>query len=101
MKDFRETIRSPREFLPLKELIRSDASFLKADQSRAAYSESWALTFFLLKTRRDDAVAYLKTIQRKPRLIADTSDDRLREFQTAFGELDTLERDWKKWMLKR
>ena len=101
LKDFRETVRMPREFLPLADLIRSDESFLKADQSRAAYSESWALTFFLLKTRRDDAVAYLKTIQRKPRLIADTSDDRLREFQTAFGELDTLERDWKKWMLKR
>lgn len=98
LKDFRETNRSSREFLPLAELIRSDMSFLNADQSRAAYAESWALTFFLLKTRRDDAVTYLKSIQRKPRLIADSPDDRLREFETTFGELDTLERDWKKWI---
>lgn len=74
---------------------------MNADQSRAAYAESWALTFFLLKTRRNDAVNYLKSIQRKPRLIADAPDDRLREFQSTFGELDTLERDWKKWMTRQ
>lgn len=101
MKDFREVTRSPREALPLVDLIRSDSSFLKADQSRAAYAESWALTFFLFKTRREEAVTYLKSIQRKPRLIADSLDDRAREFQAAFGELDTLERDWKKWMLRQ
>lgn len=98
LKDFRETFRAPREMLPLAELIRSDASFLMADQSRAAYAESWALTFFLLKTRRAAAVTYLKSVQRKPRLIADSPDDRLREFQTTFGELDILNRDWKKWI---
>jgi len=98
LKDFRETVRGPREFLPLTDLIQSDMSFLNANQARAAYSESWALTFFLLKTRRDDAVGYLKSIQRKPRLIADSPDDRLREFQSKFGEIDTLERDWKKWI---
>ncbi len=101
LKDFRETLRTPREMLPLADLIQSDASFLKAEQARAAYSESWALTFFLLKTRRDDAVTYLKSVQRKPRLIADSPDDRLREFQSTFGELDTLERDWKKWMTRQ
>ena len=101
LKDYRETVRSSRELLPMLELIRSDESFLKAEQSRAAYSESWALTYFLLKTRRDEAVNYLKSVQRNPRLIADAPDDRVRDFQTAFGELDTLERDWKKWMARQ
>ena len=101
LKDYREIARSPRELLSLTELIRSDESFLKAEQSRAAYSESWALTFFLLKTRREDAVVYLKSVQRKPRLIADSADDRVREFQAAFGELDSVERDWKKWMSRQ
>ena len=101
LKDFRETVRAPREFLPLADLIRSDSSFLKADQARAAYSESWGLTFFLLKTRRDDAVVYLKSIQRKPRLIADSPDDRLREFQSTFGELDAFEREWKRWISRQ
>lgn len=101
LKDFRETLRSPREMLPLADLIRSDASFLNADQTRAAYSESWALTFFLLKTRRDDSVVYLKSIQRKPRLIADVPDERLREFRNAFGELDALEKDWRKWISRQ
>ena len=100
LKDYREAARSPRELLSLTELIRSDASFLKAEQSRAAYSESWALTYFLLKTRREAAVVYLKSVQRKPRLIADSPEDRIRDFQAAFGELDSLERDWKKWMTK-
>lgn len=101
LKDFRESSRSPREFLSLAELIRSDASFLKAEQSRAAYSESWALTFFLLKTRRDAAVTYLKTIQHKPRLIADLPEFRIREFESAFGDLETVEHDWKRWMSRQ
>lgn len=101
MKDFREVTRLPREFLSLTDLIRSDQSFLNAEQSRAAYSESWALTFFLLKMQREKAVAYLKVIQHKPRLIADSPEDRVREFETAFGDLDTLERDWKKWMSRQ
>lgn len=101
LKDFRETIRSPRESLPLADLIRSDQSFLNANQSRAAYAKSWALTYFLLKTRREQAVKYLKTFQHKPRLIADSPDDRVREFQIAFGKLETLESDWKTWMSRQ
>lgn len=97
-KDFRETSRSPREAVPLAELIRSDEVFLKEGKTRAAYAESWALTFYLLKTRREDVVSYLKTIQKKPRLIADSPDVRLREFEEVFGESETLEREWKKWM---
>lgn len=101
MRDYREVIRSPREALPLADLIRSDGSFLKNDQSRAAYAESWALTFYLLKTRREETVSLLKTIQLKPRLIADAPDDRVRDFQSAFGDIAELERDWKKWMSRQ
>ena len=97
-KEFRETSRTPRDAISLAELICADDSFLQPNKSRAAYAESWALTFFLLKTRRDDVVSYLKTIQRKPRLIADSPDVRLREFEAAFGETEILEREWKKWM---
>lgn len=97
-KDFRETNRLPREAISLAELIRADDVFLQPDKARAAYAESWGLTFFLLKTRRDDVVSYLKTIQRKPRLIADSPEDRVREFEKEFGETGTLEREWKKWM---
>jgi hypothetical protein len=97
-KDYREVLRSPRETLSLTELIVADDAFLQPDKARAAYAESWALTYFLLKTRRDEAVAYLQVIQGKARLRADSADDRRREFEAAFGELETLEREWKKWM---
>jgi hypothetical protein len=97
-KDYRETARSPRDSVSLAELIGADGSFLQPNTARAAYAESWALTFYLLKTRRDDAVSYLKVIQHKPRLIADPPEVRLREFESAFGETETLEREWRKWM---
>ena len=97
-KDFRETSRLPREAISLAELIRADDAFLQPNKARAAYAESWALTFFLLKTRSHDVVTYLKPIQRKPRLIADSPEARLSEFEDVFGDADTLERDWKKWM---
>ena len=66
--------------------------------AEAAYAESWALTYYLIKNRKADYVTYLKTLQSKPRLKADTPEERLSDFNKAFGEdLDDLGRDFKRW----
>jgi uncharacterized protein DUF1570 len=99
LQHFRESLRQMRPADSLAMLIRADDRFLNAEQSRAAYAESWALTYFLIKTRRDDYIAYLKKIDRKPRLVADTPDDRLRDFAEIFGnDFEMLDRELRAWL---
>jgi hypothetical protein len=102
LQDYRATLRTtPKRALRLTDLIRADDRFLHAESQRAAYAKSWALTFFLLKTRPAETVSYLKTIRSKPRLIPDSPEQRLLEFEAAFGNADELEQEWIQWMAKQ
>ena len=96
---FRDSLKQRREGSPLAALIQTDDRLKNVEQAETAYAESWALTYFLIKTRRDDYVTYLKTLQSKPRLKADTPEERLRDFSKAFGDdLEMLDRDLKRWL---
>ena len=70
----------------LKSLVSGDARFRSDDAVSNAYAESWALTYFLIKNRTPQFQRYLKTIAAKPALLADTPEQRLADFQTAFGQ---------------
>lgn len=96
---FRDSLKQRREGSPLAALIQTDDRLKNVEQAETAYAESWALTYFLIKTRKNDYVTYLKTLQSKPRLKADTPEDRLRDFRKAFGDdLEMLDRDFKRWL---
>lgn len=95
---FRESLKQQNETHTLPSLIESDSRLKDVAVAEAAYAESWALTYFLIKNRKADYVAYLKNLQNKPRLKADTPETRLGEFRQSFGEdLEILERDFKRW----
>jgi hypothetical protein len=51
-----------------------------------AYSQAWALSFFLLETRQQQYSQYLKSIMTRPALELYESDARLSDFQKAFGK---------------
>lgn len=51
-----------------------------------AYAEAWALSYFLIKTRRKQYLEYLNRMAQKPPLIWDEPEQRLKEFRAAFGE---------------
>jgi hypothetical protein len=83
----------------LATLIRSDARFTDPDQMGAAYAEAWALSYFLIKTRKEAYAGYLRGIARKPRLMWTEPDGRLQEFRAAFGEdLQQLDREFIRFM---
>jgi hypothetical protein len=84
---FRDFITTGRR-LPdsLTTLISSDARFNDADQSNDAYAEAWALSFYLIRTRKEAYVRYLNALAAKPRLVIDTPEERLAEFRAAFGD---------------
>jgi hypothetical protein len=69
----------------LEQTVLGDEPFRRPDEALDAYSRAWALTFFLIQTRRAAFVDYLRTIARKEPLADDSEEERLREFTAAFG----------------
>jgi len=64
-----------------------------------AYAEAWAFSYFLIKTRRKQYEEYLSLIATRKPLIWATPEERLKLFQSVFGEdLVRLDRDFLKYM---
>lgn len=98
MKQFQDYARQRRPADSLRTLLESNARFADAETAADAYAEGWALTYFLLKTHRQQYVAYVRTLSRKPPLVWDEPPDRLKEFTSAFGDLNPLDQDFRKYL---
>jgi len=83
---FREFAAERRKADSLATLIVSDARFTDPEQMADAYAEAWALSHFLIRTKKEAYVKYLTTLSAKRRLIWNTPEERLAEFRAAFGE---------------
>jgi Protein of unknown function (DUF1570) len=86
LEQFRDFVSSRRAADSLETLIVADGRFNDAAKMPDAYAEAWALSHFLIRTRKETYVDYLKMLAAKPRLVFDTPADRLAEFRAAFGE---------------
>lgn len=100
LRDFRRLTGQERGGSSLESLISDDARFRDPSAAAAAYAESWALTYFLIRTRREAYIDYVGSLADKPRLIWDTPAERLDDFQAAFGDLSQLEGDFRKYMAR-
>ena len=67
----------------LEKFISSDRLF--QTQTLDAYSEAWALSFFLMETRSSEYAKYLKRVASRPLLGKYTSTQRLNDFHEIFG----------------
>lgn len=79
-------------------LIRDDSRFRDASTATDAYAEAWALNYYLLKTREDEYVAYLRRLSQGERLAPVDPDARVEDFVAAFGPLDELDRDFLRYI---
>lgn len=96
---FVEFVARRRQPGSLKTLVRSDRRLREAKTVADAYAESWALSYFLLRTRRKQYASYLKTVSAKPVLRWDTPETRQSDFEAAFGkDWDELDRAFLKYM---
>lgn len=86
-----------RAYLPnrpaasLKSLVIDDTRFRDARTATAAYAEAWAMNHFLMQRHTKEYVAYLKTVADKRPAVIDTPQERLKQFEAAFGDLETLD----------
>jgi len=81
-----------RNYLPrrpadsLKTLIIDDSRFRDAQQALDAYAEAWAWHYFLIRQRSKEYQDYMQTLAHKKPFLWDKPEDRLAEFQRAFGD---------------
>ena len=95
LKHFKEYAARERPPGSLVTLIANDDRFRDPDTATAAYSESWALTYFLYRTKKKQYVEYLKRLAEKPRIPRDDGETRVKEFETAFDDnMDKLETEF-------
>lgn len=76
----------------LATLLSDDTRYQNASTASGAYAEGWALTYFLIKTKRKEYVEYLKLLS-EGRVLAERSPrERIEMFEQAFdttlAELD-------------
>ncbi len=66
-------------------LLSDDSRYQNASTATAAYAEGWALTYFLIKTRRKEYVEYLKTLSQGKIAAIRSPRDRIEMFESAFN----------------
>lgn len=78
----------------LTTLLADDTRFRQQPSASKAYSESWALTYFLIKTKRKQYAAYIKELSELPAMGETSARERIDVFKKHFGE-DLSELDQK------
>lgn len=99
LRQFIDYARSRRKADSLQTLISSDERFQDAELVLDTYAEAWAFTYFLIKTHRRQYEEYLSLIAARKPLIWATPEERLKVFQSVFGEdLARLDQEFLKYM---
>ena len=95
---FRKKYRPQRPAGSLARLIASNRLFQQ--QTLSAYSEAWALTFFLLENpaRRKNFATYLQNVTHRDATKQYPAKERLADFQSVFGDIARLEVEFLRYM---
>ena len=80
--------------ISIRDLLADDKAFLNADSMATAYAESWGLTSYLFRQQKDGMRKYLTNISRRKPLQKVSPEERVAEFEDAFGKSsDEIERE--------
>ena len=85
----------------LATLLTIDNRYRSRDSANAAYGEGWALTYFLLRTRRKKYIDYLRHLSEGKPLAVKSPRQRIEDFETAMGDsLATIDQKFVKFMAR-
>lgn len=94
-----------RQYLPrrkagsLELLLCDDKRFQDPNTAADAYSEAWALNYFLLQTKSEAYVKYLAALAEQTPLVDVEPAERLKQFKQFFGDdLQNVETDFLRYM---
>lgn len=74
-------------------IVADDELFRQPDTALDAYAAAWALTHYLLHSRKDAFAAYLRTLAAKRALADDSNESRRDAFEAAFGDPLAVEQE--------
>jgi len=101
LRQFQNYCDKRREANSLETLLSSDRRFTDADSAVDAYSEAWALTYYLLRTQQASYVRLLRKLQEQPVLQWQTEAERLEDFRkNVLDDLGKLDADFLKYIRK-
>ena len=87
------------QIVPLRDFIPEIRYFMRSDAGSLAYPQSWALVYYLNKTKRKNIAKYVETILDRPKNYKTSPKQEIKDFEAAFGKLDKKwERRWRSWM---
>jgi hypothetical protein len=95
---FQQYCAKPRVANSLKSLVSSDERLVDPKQVVDAYSESWALTYFLIHKHSKQYLAYLRLLAQKKPLVYDEKSTRLAEFENHFGKVERVDAEFMNYM---
>ncbi len=101
LPQFQQYLRNrPRD--SLRTLISTNKRFQDQDQKEVldAYSEAWALTYFLIRHHPKEYVNYLRMLSAKKPLMMDSPQERIQQFEQHFGDLKQLDGEFIRAMSK-
>ena len=79
----------------LQTLVCRDQRFQDPKLAADAYAEAWALNYFLLRTRKEQYVEYLRKLVIQSELTPTNEERRMADFKAVFGEdLEELEAEF-------
>ncbi|QDU64146.1 hypothetical protein Pan216_50350 [Planctomycetes bacterium Pan216] len=76
----------PDRVIPLAELVVDDERFRKGDKVSDSYTQAWAFTYFLIKSKPRASANYMKILYDRDPFVAYTPEERLADFREAFGK---------------
>lgn len=85
----------------LRQLIQDDQFLRSPSTAELGYAEGWALTYYLIKSRKKEFMKFINDINSREVLVPYTSEERLADFRSAFGESpEQMEPDFRRFMEK-
>jgi hypothetical protein len=83
----------------LFELLDDSNRFREASTSADAYADAWAFTYFLLRTRNEPYLQYLRNLAQLRPLVDQDPQQRKAAFEAAFGtNVDSLNEEFLRYM---
>ncbi len=83
----------------LATLLADDMRFKNSASANDAYGEGWALTYFLIKTKRQEYVQYLRLLSQGRPLAENSKRARIEMFEEAFGTtLEEIDKEFVTYM---
>ncbi len=82
-------------------LLADDNRFRQEASASDAYSEAWAMTYFLIKTKKKEYISYLQQLSESKPLEVRSGRERIELFEQAIGiDLATLDRQFLAYMAR-